>query len=71
MPRLDVEHTSAREMGQIYVPQVNWGLMVCTIAIVIGFGSSGRLSAAYGMGIAMAMVITTILLHVVMTERWN
>jgi len=71
MPRLDVEHTSAREMGQIYVPQVNWGLMVCTIAIVIGFGSSGRLSAAYGMGVAMAMVITTVLLHVVMTERWR
>ena len=71
MPRLDVEHTSAREMGQIYVPQVNWGLMVCTIAIVIVFGSSGRLSAAYGMGVAMAMVITTILLHVVMTERWR
>ena len=71
MPRLDVEHTSAREMGQIYVPQVNWGLMVCTIAIVIAFGSSGRLSAAYGMGVAMAMVITTILLHVVMTERWR
>ena len=71
MPRLDVEHTSAREMGQIYVPQVNWGLMVCTIAIVIGFGSSGKLSAAYGMGVAMAMVITTVLLHVVMTERWK
>jgi len=71
MPRLDVEHTSAHEMGQIYVPQVNWGLMACTIAIVIGFGSSGRLSAAYGLGVAMAMVITTILLHVVMTERWN
>jgi len=71
MPRLDVEHTSAREMGQIYVPQVNWGLMICTIAIVIVFGSSSRLSAAYGMGVAMAMIITTILLHVVMTERWK
>ena len=71
MPRLDVEHTSAREMGQIYVPQVNWGLMICTIAIVIVFGSSSRLSAAYGMGVAMAMIITTILLHVVMTERWQ
>jgi len=71
MPRLDVEHTSAREMGQIYVPQVNWGLMVCTIAITIAFGSSSKLSAAYGMGVAMAMIITTILLHVVMTERWK
>jgi KUP system potassium uptake protein len=71
MPRLDVEHTSAREMGQIYVPQVNWGLMICTIAIVIGFRSSSNLSAAYGMGVAMAMVITTLLLRVVVRERWR
>jgi KUP system potassium uptake protein len=71
MPRLDVEHTSAQAMGQIYVPQVNWGLMICTIAMVIGFGSSGNLSAAYGMGVAMAMVITTLLLRVVVRERWR
>jgi len=71
VPRLDVEHTSAREMGQVYVPQVNWGLMVCTIAMVIGFGSSGNLSAAYGIAVTMTMVITAILLHVVATERWH
>ena len=41
-PRLDIEHTSSHEIGQVYVPQVNWALMVCTIAIVIGFGSSTR-----------------------------
>ena len=70
-PRLDVEHTSAREMGQIYVPQVNWALMVATLAIVIGFGSSSAIAAAYGIAVTMTMVITVLLLYVVMTERWK
>ena len=70
-PRLDVEHTSAREMGQIYVPQVNWALMVATLCIVIGFGSSSALAAAYGIAVTMTMVITVLLLYVVMTERWR
>jgi KUP system potassium uptake protein len=48
VPRLDIEHTSSSEMGQIYVPQVNWALMVATIVIVIGFESSSALAAAYG-----------------------
>ncbi len=39
-PRMTIEHTSASEMGQVYVPRVNWALMVATVAIVIGFGSS-------------------------------
>ena len=71
VPRLDVEHTSSHEMGQVYVPQVNWGLMVCTIIMVIGFGSSTNLAAAYGIAVTMTMVITAILLHVVATERWG
>lgn len=70
-PRLDIEHTSAREMGQIYVPQVNWGLMVATVVIVIGFGSSGNVAAAYGIAVTLTMVITVLLLYVVMTERWH
>jgi KUP system potassium uptake protein len=70
-PRLAVDHTSAEEMGQVYVPQVNWALMVCTIAIVIGFGSSASLAAAYGIAVALTMVITALLLHVVLTERWR
>ena len=70
-PRLDVEHTSAREMGQIYVPQVNWALMVATICIVIGFRSSSAIAAAYGIAVTMTMVITVLLLYVVMTERWK
>ena len=71
VPRLDIDHTSARAMGQVYVPQVNWGLMVCTIAMVIGFGSSSRLAAAYGIAVNIDMVLTAILLYVVATERWK
>jgi KUP system potassium uptake protein len=70
-PRLDIEHTSSWEMGQVYVPQVNWALMVSTILIVIGFQSSAALAAAYGIAVALTMGITSVLLHVVMTERWR
>jgi KUP system potassium uptake protein len=70
-PRLDIEHTSSAEMGQVYVPQVNWGLMIATILIVVGFGSSSALAAAYGIAVTMTMVITALLLHVVATERWG
>ena len=70
-PRLDIEHTSHHEMGQVYVPQVNWALMVSTIVIVIGFGSSTALAAAYGIAVTLTMVITAILLQVVATERWG
>ncbi len=58
-------------MGQVYVPQVNWVLMVSTIVIVIGFGSSTALAAAYGIAVTLTMVITAMLLHVVATERWG
>ena len=71
MPRLEVEHTSAREMGQIYVPQVNWALMIATVLIVVGFGSSGAVASAYGIAVTLTMVITVMLLYVVMTERWH
>ena len=70
-PRLDIEHTSAREMGQVYVPRVNWALMVATVLIVIGFGSSSAMAAAYGIAVTLTMIITVLLLYVVMTERWR
>jgi KUP system potassium uptake protein len=70
-PRLDIEHTSSREMGQVYVPQMNWFLAISTILIVIGFRSSSALAAAYGIAVTLTMVITAILLQVVMTERWK
>jgi KUP system potassium uptake protein len=70
-PRLDVEHTSHHEVGQIYVPQINVMLAISTILIVMGFRSSGALAAAYGIAVTMTMVITVILLHVIATERWK
>ena len=53
------------------MPQVNWALMVSTIVIVIGFGSSTALAAAYGIAVTLTMVITAVLLQVVATERWG
>jgi KUP system potassium uptake protein len=70
-PRLDIQHTSHSEMGQVYVPQVNAALMVSTIVIVIGFGSSTALAAAYGIAVTLTMVITAVLLQVVAIERWR
>jgi KUP system potassium uptake protein len=70
-PRLVIDHTSAHEMGQVYVPQVNWALMAGTLAIVVGFGSSAGLAAAYGIAVTLTMVITALLLHVILTERWR
>jgi KUP system potassium uptake protein len=70
-PRLDIDHTSGEEIGQVYVPQVNWALMLSTIVIVIGFGSSTALAAAYGIAVTLTMVITALLLQVVAIERWK
>jgi KUP system potassium uptake protein len=70
-PRMDIQHTSHREIGQVYVPQVNWALMVSTILIVVGFGSSAALAAAYGIAVTLTMVITAVLLQVIATERWG
>jgi KUP system potassium uptake protein len=70
-PRLEIEHTSARERGQIYVPAVNWALMLSCIALVLGFQSSTRLAAAYGIAVTSTMVITTILFYAVERRRWK
>jgi KUP system potassium uptake protein len=70
-PRLAIDHTSSHHMGQIYVSQVNWALMVGTIAIVLGFRSSSALAAAYGIAVTLTMFITTVLLYAVATERWH
>lgn len=70
-PRLRIDHKSEREIGQIYVPSVNWALMVATIALVLGFRSSSQLAAAYGVAVTTTMAITTILMAVVARERWK
>lgn len=71
LPRLRIDHTSAHHVGQIYVPAVNWVLMAASIGLVIGFRTSSNLAAAYGVGVATDMVITTILLSLVMRDRWK
>lgn len=71
IPRLKIEHTSAREFGQIYVPAVNWLLMVACIGLVLGFRTSSNLAAAYGVAVTMTMVITTSLFFFVVSQRWK
>jgi KUP system potassium uptake protein len=70
-PRLRITYTSARAIGQIYVPAINWALMLGTIALVLGFRSSASLAAAYGIAVSATMGITTLLLAVVARERWG
>ncbi len=70
-PRLKVLYTSARIIGQIYVPVVNWILMLCCIGLVLGFGSSSHLAAAYGVAITTTMLITTVLFYFVAQRRWK
>jgi KUP system potassium uptake protein len=71
LPRMRVLHTSPSAIGQIYVPAVNWALMLGCIGLVIGFRSSSSLAAAYGVAVTTAMLITTLLLYVVSRERFG
>ncbi len=71
LPRLKVIHTSEHAAGQIYVPVVNWVLMVSCIALVIGFKSSSALAAAYGLAVTGAMATTTLLLFMVSQNLWK
>jgi KUP system potassium uptake protein len=70
-PRVDIEHTSARQEGQIYIPGVNYLLMIACIALVVGFESSSNLAAAYGIAVTGTMGITTILFYFVARERFG
>jgi KUP system potassium uptake protein len=70
-PRLTITHTSTREIGQIYIPSINWALMFACIALVLGFRTSSNLAAAYGVAVTTTMVITTVLLFVVERELWG
>jgi KUP system potassium uptake protein len=70
-PRLQVNYTSARIIGQIYVPVVNWILMISCVGLVLGFRTSSHLAAAYGVAITTTMLITTILFYVVARRRWH
>src|SRR5712672_3961354 len=70
-PGVRIRQTSAAEYGQIYVPFVNWTMMLCTLALTVGFGSSDRLAGAYGTAVSTTMLLTTALLFKVMRNRWH
>jgi KUP system potassium uptake protein len=70
-PGVRIRQTSSEEYGQIYVPFVNWTMMVLTVALTVGFGSSDRLAGAYGTAVSTTMLLTTALLYNVMRERWH
>jgi KUP system potassium uptake protein len=71
LPRLQVLHTSVKELGQIYIPFVNWGLFVLIVLAVALFKSSSNLAAAYGIAVCTDMLITTILTFFVIRYSWN
>ncbi|MEW5847816.1 MAG: potassium transporter Kup [Myxococcota bacterium] len=71
LPRLKIEHTSSREVGQIYMPAVNWALMLATVGMVLAFQSSSALAAAYGIAVTSTMSITTVLAYRVVHRRWG
>ena len=71
LPRLSIVHTSATSYGQIYIPFVNWLLMIACILVVIGFRTSSNLAAAYGIAVTSTMAITTIIFGVVARRRWR
>ncbi len=71
LPRMNVIYTSEREMGQIYVPGINWTLLAAVVAAVLGFGSSTALGSAYGIAVTGTMLITTILTFFVVRYAWH
>jgi KUP system potassium uptake protein len=71
LPRMRVQHTSATEIGQIYIPAVNWIQLVVVLLAVIGFGSSDKLAGAYGIAVTATMLATTVLTFFVIRYRWN
>lgn len=70
-PRMEINHTSDEQIGQIYLPGINWTLLIAVIALVVGFGSSTNLAAAYGIAVTGTMFITDILAFVVARYVWG
>ena len=70
-PRLKLLHTSDRQIGQIYVPFINWTLLIAVVLLVVGFRSSDNLGGAYGIAVTLAMLIDSVLIFVVMRRIWG
>jgi KUP system potassium uptake protein len=71
LPRMQIEHTSAKQSGQIYIPIMNWMIMMATVGLVLAFRSSENLAAAYGVAVSTTMVITTLLLLIAAIHLWK
>jgi len=71
MPRLSVAHTSERAAGQIYIPSINWALMVLVVLLILGFRESSNLAAAYGIAVTGTMFITALMLAVLEVRVWK
>lgn len=71
LPRVRTEHTSAKAAGQIYIPAVNWGLLIMVVLLVLGFRESTNLASAYGIAVSGTMIITTIMLAVLIFDVWK
>ncbi len=71
LPRFSIRHTSAHERGQIYIPSVNYALMLAAIGLVLGFKSSDALAAAYGIAVTLTMIITTVLAFFLVRYGWG
>jgi len=70
-PRIAIRHTSEKTMGQIYVPFINWTLLVAVALLVVGFRSSSALAGAYGIAVTMSMLIDSLLIYFVMRRLWG
>ena len=71
LPRMDVRQTSAKQIGQIYMPGANWLLLLVIVAVVAGFGSSSALASAYGVAVTGTMLVTTILTFFLLRHGWG
>lgn len=71
LPPLKIVHTSHSSRGQVYIPAVNWGLLICVIGLVVAFKSSANLSSAYGIAVTGTFVVTTSLIAIVALKRWK
>ena len=71
LPRLSIRHTSAREIGQVYAPAINWVLFIAVVGLVLGFGSSTKLASAYGIAVTGTITVDTILFLVVVRALWR
>jgi KUP system potassium uptake protein len=71
LPRMQVLYTSTKEVGQIYIPGVNWLLLVSVLLAVVGFGSSTALASAYGIAVTVTMLVTTVLTFFVVRHAWG